>query len=57
MTIILLCVLALASSYLLTDFIRHYALRKSLLDIPNARSSHSTPTPRGGGMAGVADGC
>lgn len=28
-----------------------YALSEKLLDIPNNRSSHSVPTPRGGGMA------
>lgn len=30
---------------------RLYALHKNILDIPNARSSHSTATPRGGGLA------
>lgn len=38
-------------SLLLTGALRRYALSKSLLDIPNARSSHSMPTPRGGGVA------
>jgi Fuc2NAc and GlcNAc transferase len=36
---------------LLTGASRRYALRRSLLDIPNDRSSHSVPTPRGGGLA------
>jgi len=36
---------------LLTGALRRYALARSLLDIPNARSSHSVPTPRGGGLA------
>jgi len=36
---------------LLTGFLRRYALRAGLIDRPNARSSHSTPTPRGGGLA------
>lgn len=31
--------------------LRHYALKKNLLDVPNARSSHVIPTPRGGGVA------
>jgi Fuc2NAc and GlcNAc transferase len=35
----------------LTACIRKYALAKSLMDIPNARSSHSVPTPRGGGVS------
>lgn len=34
--------------------VRIYALRQNLLDIPNARSSHEVPTPRGGGLAIVA---
>ncbi len=38
-------------SLVLTGALRRYALSKSLLDIPNARSSHSMPTPRGGGVA------
>ena len=28
-------------------------LKKSFLDIPNSRSSHANPTPRGGGAAFV----
>lgn len=36
---------------LLTWCLRRYALARSLIDIPNARSSHSVPTPRGGGVA------
>jgi Fuc2NAc and GlcNAc transferase len=35
----------------LTWGMRRIALRHSLLDIPNQRSSHSLPTPRGGGLA------
>ncbi len=38
-------------SLMLTGGLRHYALARSLIDIPNARSSHSVPTPRGGGVA------
>jgi len=38
-------------SWGLTAGVRHYALTRSLLDMPNARSSHSVPTPRGGGVA------
>lgn len=41
-------------SLILTGLLRRYALAKSVLDIPNARSSHSVPTPRGGGVAIVA---
>lgn len=35
----------------LTLVLRRYALAKSLMDIPNERSSHTVPTPRGGGVA------
>lgn len=38
-------------SFALTHVLRRYALHKSLLDIPNGRSSHTLPTPRGGGVA------
>lgn len=41
-------------SFALTYWLRRYALHKSLLDIPNGRSSHTVPTPRGGGVAIVA---
>jgi Fuc2NAc and GlcNAc transferase len=38
-------------SFSLTYFIKNYAIKKSLVDIPNDRSSHSVPTPHGGGIA------
>lgn len=38
-------------SLLLTGLIRAYAIKRSLLDHPNHRSSHTLPTPRGGGLA------
>lgn len=41
----------LIASASLTGFVRKFALTHRLLDIPNDRSSHSTPTPRGGGLA------
>ena len=41
-------------SLLLTGIIRRYALTRNLLDVPNSRSSHQVPTPRGGGLAIVA---
>ena len=40
-------VLALA----LTALVRRDALAHGVLDIPNDRSSHRVPTPRGGGIA------
>lgn len=36
-----------------TFFSRRWALRSGLLDVPNARSAHSSPIPRGGGIAVV----
>lgn len=44
-------VLVLLASLVLTGVIRRYALARKVLDIPNQRSSHSAPTPRGGGLA------
>jgi Fuc2NAc and GlcNAc transferase len=35
----------------LSEWIRTYARRAGLLDVPNQRSSHAVPTPRGGGLA------
>lgn len=40
-----------ALSFILTGLMRRYALSRQLLDRPNERSSHSAPTPRGGGIA------
>lgn len=51
LTSLLIGVLAFIASSVLTGLIRRYALAKQLIDIPNARSSHSIPTPRGGGVA------
>jgi Fuc2NAc and GlcNAc transferase len=36
---------------LLTGVIRKYAQDKNIIDTPNQRSSHTIPTPRGGGLA------
>ena len=38
-------------SLIITYLVRVFALRHKILDIPNERSSHSVPTPRGGGVA------
>jgi len=47
------CVGAFVIGYMLTAWIRGFALRKGILDIPNPRSSHVAATPRGGGLAFV----
>ncbi|MGE6565643.1 MraY family glycosyltransferase [Pseudomonas hunanensis] len=41
-------------SFALTSLLRRYALKRNIIDVPNARSSHQVPTPRGGGIAIVA---
>jgi UDP-N-acetylmuramyl pentapeptide phosphotransferase/UDP-N-acetylglucosamine-1-phosphate transferase len=38
-------------SFGLTGIYRQYAIRKSIFDIPNSRSSHKVSTPLGGGIA------
>jgi len=43
--------LVVIASLSMTAGLRRYALAKSIMDIPNARSSHTAPTPRGGGVA------
>ncbi|WP_315337159.1 glycosyltransferase family 4 protein [Pseudomonas grimontii] len=44
-------VLTALVSLLMTWLLRRYALARSIIDIPNTRSSHTVPTPRGGGVA------
>ena len=46
----LVIILALIGSVILTELVR----RLTIIDIPNERSSHSQPTPRGGGISLVA---
>jgi Fuc2NAc and GlcNAc transferase len=40
-----------AASFALTWGLRRLAMRYQVIDVPNARSSHIQPTPRGGGLA------
>ncbi len=47
----LIVVAAFVGAWLITSRVRNYALAHALLDIPNDRSSHALPTPRGGGIA------
>jgi Fuc2NAc and GlcNAc transferase len=49
-----LLVAVLAASVLGTGLLRRYAIARQVIDVPNARSSHTRPTPRGGGVAIVA---
>jgi Fuc2NAc and GlcNAc transferase len=39
------------SSWAMTGWLRQYALKHQMVDVPNARSSHRVATPRGGGGA------
>lgn len=48
--LLILVALTFLVSVLVTGGVRRYALKKSLIDIPNERSSHVVPTPRGGGL-------
>jgi Fuc2NAc and GlcNAc transferase len=48
---VLAAMAALVGSALLTGLMRRLALSGGVLDVPNARSSHSVATPRGGGVA------
>jgi UDP-N-acetylmuramyl pentapeptide phosphotransferase/UDP-N-acetylglucosamine-1-phosphate transferase len=48
--LILICALGLLS-FFLTFVIKQFALRNKLFDIPNERSLHDSPTPKGGGLA------
>ena len=58
-TITVVFLLALATTYLLTPWVRRLAIRAGALDIPDARRVHTEPIPRWGGLAiyiGVAVG-
>ncbi len=44
-------VLTFSMSMGLTYLLRVYALKRNVIDVPNSRSSHVEPTPRGGGGA------
>ena len=48
---IALIALSATAGLLLMPMVLRYARRRGMLDVPNARSSHSRVTPRGGGAA------
>lgn len=48
---VLIIIFALSAT--IAHFIRKYARKLKLIDVPNERSSHDIPKPRGGGMAFV----
>jgi len=41
-------------AYFGVEFVRNWLMKKQVIDLPNERSSHSVPTPRGGGLVIVA---
>jgi Fuc2NAc and GlcNAc transferase len=43
-------VFAFLLSYFGVEYFRRWCLKRKIIDIPNERSSHSNPTPRGGGI-------
>jgi Fuc2NAc and GlcNAc transferase len=49
----MLMALTISLTAAFTAAVRRYAIKKSLMDIPNERSSHDVPTPSGGGVAMV----
>ncbi len=51
MKIILLIISLGFCSFVLTYFIRRFALKNKIISIPNERSLHDLPTPKGGGIA------
>ncbi|MFN0073157.1 MAG: glycosyltransferase family 4 protein [Chloroflexota bacterium] len=48
---------AAALSYIAVAYAKRWALAHQIMDIPNARSSHSRPMPRAGGIGMVATWC
>ncbi len=48
--IILVTVIALASAWVTTRLLIRLLRARGVMDVPNERSSHKTPTPRGGGL-------
>ena len=49
--VILLSIIILVLAYLTTWLFRSISSSRNIIDIPNDRSSHTVPTPRGGGIA------
>lgn len=52
--LVALALVAFGVAALITVAARDYALRRSLIDHPNARGAHAAPTPRGGGISILA---
>ena len=54
MSLVPLALIGFGLSWVLTGRARRHALATEMIDRPNERSSHTAPTPRGGGVAIVA---
>jgi Fuc2NAc and GlcNAc transferase len=52
-SVALFTAVAAGCGWLLTALVRRYALRRQVLDVPNVRSLHERPIPRGGGLSVV----
>jgi len=50
MSIVLTFIAAALVTFIGVEFFRRWSVRRKILDIPNERSSHASPTPRGGGL-------
>lgn len=48
---LIIYILSFVLVVILTYLVRKLALKKNIIDNPNERSSHTVPTPRGGGLA------
>jgi Fuc2NAc and GlcNAc transferase len=46
----LVVIAAFVIAIVTTGIMRRFALQRNLMDVPNERSSHASPTPRGGGV-------
>lgn len=53
LTLLLVSLGVFTLSFAVTAFVRRIALYRAWLDVPNDRSSHVRPTPRGGGLGFV----
>jgi Fuc2NAc and GlcNAc transferase len=51
MIFVWILIVAFFASYALTAWLQRHLRIKQLVDRPNSRSSHSVPTPRGGGLS------
>ncbi|HCA56537.1 MAG TPA: hypothetical protein DEP46_00985 [Blastocatellia bacterium] len=54
MTEALILIVSTIVGFILVEIVRRWGLRRQVLDIPNERSSHTSPVPRAGGIGIVA---